>query len=87
VQQSPTCAIGDFAAARVRRLLAGHSITVRERECLLWSSEGKTEADIAKILGISTSTVSKHIASAKLKLDAVNKTHAISLAFRRELLT
>lgn len=62
------------------------SLTPRERECLLWSSEGKTEADIAKILGVSPSTISKHIASARERLGAVNKAHAIAVAMKFQLL-
>lgn len=80
-------AVGRFLQLHASAAAAPATVTTRERECLLWSSEGKTEADIADILAISASTVSKHIASAKFKLDAVNKAHAIALAFRRRMLT
>ena len=82
-----TCAIGRFLQLHASADHAATGVSVRERECLLWSSDGKTEADIAEILEISTSTVSKHIASAKDKLGAANKAHAISLAFRKGMLT
>lgn len=81
----------NFAVGRFLQLHASvaetpATMTPRERECLLWSSDGKTESVIADILGISTSTVSKHIASARDKLDAMNKTHAVALALRRKRL-
>ncbi len=79
-------AVGRFLQLHASAAHAAGSVTARERECLLWSSEGKTEADIGEILGISTSTVSKHIASAKDKLDAINKTHAVAVAIRRRML-
>lgn len=61
-------------------------ITAREHECLLWAGEGKTDWEISIILGISRSTVVKHIGSARRKLGAANKAHAIALAIRIQLL-
>lgn len=79
-------AVGRFLQLHASAAAMPATMTPRERECLLWSSDGKTEPDIAKILEISTSTVSKHIASVRDKLDAMNKTHAVALALRRKLL-
>lgn len=61
-------------------------ITAREADCLLWAAEGKSDWDIAIILGITRSTVLKHIRSAREKLDAVNRTHAVVKAMRRRLI-
>jgi DNA-binding CsgD family transcriptional regulator len=36
-------------------------LTPRVAEVLLWVAQGKTNADIATILGISESTVKKHL--------------------------
>jgi DNA-binding CsgD family transcriptional regulator len=36
-------------------------LTPRASETLLWVAQGKTNADIATILGISESTVKKHL--------------------------
>ena len=55
-------AIGRFLQLHAAVDSAPMRLTPRERECLLWSSEGKTEADIGDILSVSTSTISKHIA-------------------------
>jgi LuxR family transcriptional regulator, quorum-sensing system regulator BjaR1 len=79
-------AVGSYfrhAAAR-RRLSA--ALTPRECDCLLWAGEGKTDWEISVILGISRSTVIKHIAAAREKLGAVNKAHAIAKAIRIKLL-
>lgn len=70
-------------AARTRR---PNTLTPREYDCLLWAGEGKTDWEISIILGISRSTVLKHVASAREKLGAVNKAHAIATALRIKLI-
>jgi LuxR family transcriptional regulator, quorum-sensing system regulator BjaR1 len=62
------------------------TVSVRERECLMWAAEGKTDWEIAQILAISRNTVLKHLQSVRWKLDALNKFHAIAKAFRMGLL-
>jgi DNA-binding CsgD family transcriptional regulator len=62
-------------------------ITRRERECLGWSAEGKTSEEIAMILSLSTHTVNHYLLSAIKKLNAVNRMHAIAVAFRTGVLT
>jgi DNA-binding NarL/FixJ family response regulator len=49
----------DFTSARP--LEAELGLTPREAEVLLWIAQGKTNPDIATILGISESTVKKHV--------------------------
>ena len=61
-------------------------LTPRERECLLWTSEGKTADDIATILSVSTSTVNYHLSNTIQKLNACNKHHAAIVAMRSGLL-
>lgn len=61
-------------------------ITARETECLHWAAEGKSDWDISVILGVSRPTVLKHILSAREKLDAANRTHAVVKALRRRLI-
>jgi len=79
-------AVGNFLHFKEshKRLLG--KVTPRESDCLLWASEGKTDWEISVILGISRSTVTKHIVSARDKLGAVNKPHAIAMALRIKLL-
>lgn len=64
-----------------------HQLTAREYDCLLWAGEGKTDWEISVILGISRSTVLKHILAAREKLGAVNKAHAIAKAIRTKLMS
>jgi DNA-binding CsgD family transcriptional regulator len=53
----------------------------REKEVLKWVSYGKSSWDISVILGISERTVNFHINSIMQKLDAVNRSHAVAIAF------
>ena len=41
--------------------LVGLGLTPRAAETLLWLAQGKTNPDIATILGISESTIKKHV--------------------------
>lgn len=84
--------ITNCAAGRLLQILSPSSrenrsaVTTRESDCLLWTSEGKTDWEISVILGISRSTVTKHILSARQKLGAVSKAHAIAIALRNSIL-
>lgn len=80
-------AIGHFLHLRSPHRPSPAPITTRERDCLLWAGDGKTDWEISVILGISRSTVTKHIASAREKLGAVNKTHAVVMAMRMRMLS
>jgi len=55
-------------------------LSSRERECLLWTAEGKTSHEISVIIGIAESTVNFHIKNTVKKLDCINKTHAVAKA-------
>jgi DNA-binding CsgD family transcriptional regulator len=57
-------------------------LSERERECLLWVSEGKTTQDIAQIIGVSANTVNKYIVSSIQTFAASNRTMAIAIAIR-----
>lgn len=54
----------------------------RERECLVWVSEGKTTDEVALILGVSSNTVNSYIAHAIQKVGASNRAMAIATAIR-----
>lgn len=49
------------------------AITGRERECLHWAGNGKTNWEIAQILQIKETTVQTHIESAKRKLNVQSR--------------
>ncbi|MEP3245624.1 MAG: LuxR family transcriptional regulator [Sneathiella sp.] len=58
------------------------SLSPREKECLIWTLEGKTAGEIATILNLSVSTVNHHASTATRKLGALNKYHAAIQALR-----
>ncbi len=58
------------------------SVSERERECLLWASEGKTTEEIATIVGVAANTVNSYVNSAARKLAARNRAMAIANAIR-----
>jgi DNA-binding CsgD family transcriptional regulator len=49
----------------------------REVECLQWAAVGKTDSEIAQIIGRSHATIRFHMRSAMEKLDSVNRSQAI----------
>jgi len=76
---------------RVRRLLSPrrtttHRLTRREREALAWSAVGKSAWDIGEILHITQRTVEEHLANARRKLGAMNRTHAVAIAIRDRII-
>jgi LuxR family transcriptional regulator, quorum-sensing system regulator BjaR1 len=62
------------------------ALTEREVQILALSAAGKSAAEIADALAISERTVNFHIGTAKRKLGAVNKTHAVALALTQRLI-
>jgi len=67
------------ASDRTARLDA--QLSKREKEVLVWMKEGKTNWEISSILLISERTVKFHVQNIERKLNAVNKAHAIAIAF------
>jgi DNA-binding NarL/FixJ family response regulator len=57
-------------------------LTSREGEVLSWLSKGKTNRDIAQILGLSPRTVDKHLEQIYSKLGVENRTAAAAIATR-----
>jgi DNA-binding CsgD family transcriptional regulator len=55
-------------------------LTTREGEVLAWLSKGKTNRDIAQILGLSPRTVDKHLEQIYSKLGVENRTAAAAIA-------
>jgi DNA-binding response OmpR family regulator/DNA-binding CsgD family transcriptional regulator len=55
-------------------------LTSRESEVLSWISKGKTNRDIAQILGLSPRTIDKHLEQIYAKLGVENRTAAAALA-------
>jgi DNA-binding CsgD family transcriptional regulator len=54
----------------------------RERECLLWTSEGITTEGVAQRVKLSESAVNYHLGNASRKLGTYNRRHAAIIALR-----
>lgn len=67
-------------ARRKRSRLGG--LTRREIEALQWAAEGASVEEIGVAMGIASETVKAHLDSARYKLQALNRTHAIAKALR-----
>ncbi len=61
-------------------------LTPREVDVLTWASHGKTSAETATILGISTETVNHHLKYAIAKLKVANKVQAVAHAIYGNLI-
>ncbi len=60
-------------------------LTARERDCIAWVAEGKTDWEISRILSIGEATAHGYVESAKRKLGATTRPEAAGrwLAFER----
>jgi DNA-binding NarL/FixJ family response regulator len=58
-------------------------LTPREAEVLFWVARGKTNDEIATVLGIGRTTVKKHLESVFAKLGVENRTTAAAVALER----
>jgi transcriptional regulator EpsA len=54
------------------------NLSAREQEIVRWITEGKTNAEIAEILGISSFTVKNHAQRIFRKLNVTNRTEAVA---------
>jgi DNA-binding NarL/FixJ family response regulator len=58
-------------------------LTPREAEVLFWVARGKTNDEIATVLGIGLTTVKKHLESTYAKLGVENRTSAAAMALEK----
>ena len=70
--------VGEAPASR----LATAALTPRETEVLSWIAKGKTNRDVAEILGMSPRTVNKHLEHVFEKLGVETRAAAAALASR-----
>lgn len=67
---------GQFAFEAKRRLgdtrpfKAGRTLTARQLECIMYVGRGKTDGEIAQILGVSPATVIEHLRHARERYNA-----------------
>jgi DNA-binding NarL/FixJ family response regulator len=71
---------GEGAVSR----LATAALTPREAEVLSWVAKGKTNRDVAEILGMSPRTVNKHLEHVFEKLGVETRAAAAALASREQ---
>jgi DNA-binding CsgD family transcriptional regulator len=69
------------------RTSGSRNLSPRERQCLELLAHGQSNSEIAGSLGIRLPTVALHLASARRKLGAITREHAIALAITRGLFT
>ena len=74
-------AVGSPKAA-AQALETSFGLSTREAEVLEWIARGKSNRDIATILGLSPRTVTKHVEQIFLKLGVENRTAAAVTALR-----
>ncbi len=65
----------------------GKGLSPREMTVLLWMKEGKTNWEIARIVGVTERTVRFHVESIFTKLDASSRTQAVAVAMEHGLLS
>ena len=66
---------------------AARVLSQRERQCLNWTAQGKTAADIAVLIGISHRTVVFHLENVRIKLGCSSIAQCVAEAMRRGLLS
>jgi DNA-binding CsgD family transcriptional regulator len=76
----------DLAGASAPGDLAPVPLTERELEVLRWMKDGKSNVEISEIVTLSTKTVEYHVGNILRKLGASNRTTAVVIAIRRNLL-
>lgn len=75
------CALVD--ACKPQDMPNGSDLSDRERETLSWVAQGKTDWEIAQLLGISERTVHYHIENAKKKMGVPTRLQAVVQAVRK----
>ena len=80
---------GTYISPTIRNLLKESppvpKLTSRQREILLYMAKGLTNRDIADMLHIRKDSVEEHINLILTKLYAANRTEAVAIAFRKQL--
>lgn len=79
-----------YVSPEIKRVLAEDPpikpLTNRQQNVLGLMARGLSNADMAKVLGISEDVVKDHVIAILQRLDAANRTEAVSIAFRHHLI-
>jgi DNA-binding NarL/FixJ family response regulator len=62
-------------------------LTARETEVLQLVADGLMNKQIAQLLYLSPETIKSCVDSVRMKLDAANRTHAVTIGFRDGLIS
>jgi DNA-binding CsgD family transcriptional regulator len=86
--EQTTLLLLELVSGKVNERFRRHrALTQREGEVVLWLRRGKSNSEIAEILGIKAATVSKHLEHIYPKLGVENRTAAANLDLQdRQLL-
>ena len=81
---------GKYISTEIEKLLTESppvpKLTPRQREILAYMTKGLTNVEIAKILRIRKDTVEEHVNLLLAKLYASNRTEAVAIAMRKQLI-
>ena len=72
--------------AQIEEDKAMGKLTDRQMEILASVADGQSNADIAKQFGLSEITVKKHLSAIFERLGVANRSEAVALAFRKQML-
>ena len=72
----------EIERARIDKLQQRFNLTLREAEVLYWLSLGKSNRDIADILGMSYRTVDKHLEHIYTKIGVESRSSATAASAR-----
>ncbi|MBO0902578.1 helix-turn-helix transcriptional regulator [Jiella sonneratiae] len=83
--------IAIYAHSQIRRLASRRRddeadrapFSARERECVLWCAEGKTNWEIGRITGLSEKTIESYLRNASQKVGAMNRAQLVAESFRQ----
>jgi LuxR family transcriptional regulator, quorum-sensing system regulator BjaR1 len=81
-----TYALGQALILNSRRDDPEARLAPRESVALQWAAEGKTDWEIAQLMGISEHGVDRHMRFVRHKLGASNRAHAVAEAIRRGII-
>ena len=80
-----TCVLSPEIEQALNESLATDELTPRQLEVLGYVTRGFTNEDIAKHFGITYSAVKQHLSNVFTKLGAANRSEAVSIALRKQL--
>ena len=72
--------VTDKVQSLLDRINSNGPLSLREMEVLNYAALGKSNKQIAEIIGLSESTIKNHFSSTLRKLHANDRTHAVTLA-------